>query len=327
VRKIAGRIKRNIVDFLFDFRVGSCFEDIRREEPVHINFVLHVENIHVEKDFKVLLNFASRFFDSTGVKTTSCVVTPHSYVEKRARALGVTDALYAGRLEELSRVSDIGYHGHFCKKVSSEEDYKRELAAFKGEAEIDRDRVMANGAFPMGWANFGLDAVREQIEKEIDWLRESGFNPAIYVAGGWFLRKEILFFLEEKGIRVDCSLRKYHTDIFGKKYLEDHEYPERGVPFIIPPTQSVVEIQSIFYPVEHPVFTGRHFLDLLNCEPARKLFIVFPSHERELSAFSANIWRNIKMISRSPLFVWTSLKDMQKIISEERLCAELKEPS
>ena len=319
-----GKIKRKAVDFFMDLKGAKYFEGIKRKNPVHINFVLHVENVASVMAFNALYDFCSEFLKLTGVRTTSCAVTPYSYNGKSVRALGISDEIFAERLKRLSEVSDIGYHGHFFKNILSEEDYEKMLGAFKNEARLEKKRIMANGAFPMGWANYDACAARAQIEKELGWLKGSGFSPTVYVGGCWFLSEEILLRLEEQGIKIDCSLRKSHTDVFGRRYLEDDDYAPRGVPFIIPPAKGIVEIQSIFYPTEHPVFAMEHFSNLVTYEPSKKLFVVFPAHEYELKEFASNIWRNIKIISQSHLFTWASLEDMRKIIVEEKLCESMK---
>ena len=116
---------------------------------------------------------------------------------------------------------------------------------------------------------------------------------------------------------MDCSIRRNHTNTFGEKFIDDDKIPQRGEPFILSPSKKTIEIQSIFYPIDHPRLTFNKLENTLNFRSDRELFLVFPSHEGELLEFNREFWANIKMLTKLNYIEWTNLSEMNRLARAE----------
>ena len=154
----------------------------------------------------------------------------------------------------------------------------------------------------------------------MQWLRDIGFDAKAYVAGWWFLTDEIILQLEQEGIEVDCSIRQKHLDTFGDKYVKDESVPPRGEAFLLPPSKNIVEIQSVFYPVEHPRRSLRHLADTMRHNPDAPLFLAIPCHEAEALHFTREVMSNVECFKEADkAFRWTPVDEQRAIIIQRGL--------
>ena len=279
-----------------------------RSAPLHLTFVFHTEAVAEERSFRALLEFARHFECSTGEQITLCVTTPLCpQTEFDIERQEITEQEYAARLGELAECAEIGYHGHFF--VRAEECGDEPYAGLPDRAmNVIRSAPWFGKLVPMVGDRFNPDRVRAQISSEVQWLADAVGAPRAYVAGWWFMTSEIVSALEENGIAVDCSIRQRHKPTLTDEYLPPDTVPPRGLPFILPPSRRIIEIQSCFYPIEHPRNTIRYLMPTLEHEGDRPLFLVFPSHETELLAYGDVFRALIEVVKkRAPSLRWCSL--------------------
>ena len=291
--KTRHKIKKNILyvlnELLWTF---SSFPEIQRRKPININFVFHTEAIANKRIFDKLIDFCRKFFDYTHAKVTLCITTPYC---PQAQCLldefNVTIVEYEKRVRAISEVAEIGYHGHFF--------------------------IDSSGTVPINHLNYNFQLINEQMHAEFKWFKERGMNPITYVAGWWFLTDDIIKQLENFGIRVDCSIRRNHTNTFGKKFIDDDKIPQRGEPFILSPSKKIIEIQSVFYPIDHPRLTLNKLKNVMDFRADKELFLVFPSHETELLEFRREFWASIKVLTKLDYIKWTNLSEMNTLARDE----------
>ncbi len=294
--KTRHRIKKNILyvlnALLWTF---SSFPEIHRKKPININFVFHTEAIANKRTFDKLMDFCKKFLDYTNTKVTLCITTPFcTQTQCQLKKFAITIEEYGKRVRNISDFAEIGYHGHFFTPLSNE-----------------------HTMVPINHLNYDFRLIKEQMHSEFNWFKEQGVNPITYVAGWWFLTDDIIAELEGFGIRVDCSIRRNHTNTFGEKFIEDDKIPQRGEPFILSPSKKIIEIQSVFYPIHHPRLTLNMLKNVIDFRPDKELFIVFPSHEGELLEFNREFWANIRMFSKLRYIKWTNLSKINTLARME----------
>ncbi|MFH1905591.1 MAG: hypothetical protein ABIK53_08760 [bacterium] len=294
--KTRHRIKKNILyvlnALLWTF---SSFPEIQRKKPININFVFHTEAIANKRIFDKLIDFCKKFLDYTHAKPTLCITTPYCLkTELQLDEFGITTQEYTKRVKSVSEFAEIGYHGHFFTSLSN----KHTLV-------------------PINHLNYNFQLIKEQMKKEISWLQKERISPITYVAGWWFLTDDIIEQLESFEIRIDCSIRRNHTNTFGEKFIEDNKIPQRGEPFILSPSKKIIEIQSVFYPIDHPRLTLNKLKNVIDFRADKELFLVFPSHETELLEFRREFWASIKVLTKLDYIKWTNLSEMNTLAREE----------
>ncbi len=265
-----------------------------RGRPLYVTFVFHTERIADAAVFEPFLEFVLWLSDTTGARPTACVTTPHCpECAELMRANGVNEADYAARLRRLAQAADIGYHGHF-------------FAQDAGRLE------------PMSPKNFRADAAAEQMDKEMAWLEGCVGPPRAYCAGWWLLNESIVRLLDARGVEADSSIRHYHANTFGSRYLDDDALPPRGEPFLLPPSRRIIEIPSAFYPIHHPRRTREQLRPTLEHAPDRPLVLAFPAHEGEILQHGRAFRDNVLMLTRQADCVcWMSLLDQAALARRE----------
>ncbi len=309
--KTRHRIKKNILyvlnALLWTF---SYSPEIRRKKPININFVFHAESIANKKIFGKLMDFCKKFLNHTHAKVTLCITTPYCpQTQCQLKEFNITIGEYEKRVRDVSGFAEIGYHGHFFRRIT----HKNESSELYSELLKNKNKEI----LPISHLNYDSSLIKEQMHAEFNWLKEQNIYPITYVAGWWFLTDDIIKQLEDFGIKVDCSIRRNHTNTFGKKFVEDDKISQRGEPFILSPSKKIIEIQSVFYPIEHPRATYLNLRNVMNFRPDKELFLVFPSHEGELLEFNREFWANIKMLTKLDHIKWTNLSEMDRLARAE----------
>lgn len=289
----------------------------RRSRPLHLNFCFHAENIADGTCWPNFLDFVTRFHEQTAVKAIACVVPA---VNPLARAQldrdKTTPKEYAARIHELRRFCEIGYHGHFFTRADTPADARAVYDAFLGGADTFPYNVLCKDSLvPVGKPNEDADAVSGEFAEEMDWFTSIGIRPRVYAAGMWFLSQNIVTLIEESGFQVDTSVRQGHSHSMGGTDLHASEIPGRGGVFLLPPGKRVVEIQSIFYPVQHPVRQLRFLGEILARDPDEDTFAVFPSHETEVLHYRRELARCVDVVhGLLPGVRWSDLDEMLRHI-------------
>lgn len=303
IARLAKRRAKYALEWLHD--VVSPILLPPRRERIRINFTFHVEDIALTETYVAFREFVRQLGDAAQAKPLLLVTTPLCPQTRHQMKLHhLCEEEYVERVKELSRYAEIGYHGHFFSKKKGHT--KNALDDKTGESLYSMQ--WAPGLNPMGSTNFEESIVAAQMKEEIAWLSKIGIRPFAYVAGWWFMNEHIALLLERNGIQVDFSLRQRHNDTFGGRYLKAADMPPAGEPFVLPPTKSVVEVQSIFYPVEHPRRSKEFFWETVAHKPDRPLYVVFPSHEGEAVHFGRELMSNVFATQRMrDIFTWMDI--------------------
>ena len=274
-------------------RIGWYLADIdlpARRSFSYFNFCIHTEVVYDDKTYEALLRFSEDFRELTGKRITVCVSTPVCpLVTKGIRERGLSEEAFGGRVLGLSRHADIGYHGHFYPEGSTTFDHMR-------RADYDRDLVV------------------RQIGREMAWFNNIGVFPRTYIAGCWFMMKEMVLELERLGIEVDASIRRGKPDTFGGVYLDESEVPQYGRPFILPPSRKIVEIQSIFGPVMTPAIMKGYLSRYMERDVESPQSFIFPLHDWDIPRYYRNIWANVRELQRyRGRAEWLDIKEMREM--------------
>jgi hypothetical protein len=322
-RRWAGYLRDALLDRLVPEREPP------RGEPIRINFVFHTERLAEAPSYERLLAFAAAFHRATGVRPTLCLLTPACpKVQLQLERERLDADGFGERLVRLLEHAEPGYHGHFYEVTGDETAARRAYRAHygrEGATPGPRRDGRPTWLIPVSHLNPRPDLVEAQMGREMAWLARAGITPRTYVAGWWHMDETIAKLLDARGFTLDCSIRRHHVNTFGARYLEDSAIPPRGEPFLLPPTASVVEVQSIFYPVDHPYRMRSAYADIVSHAPGRPLFVALPSHEGELFTHARAYWAHVRRISASPAFAWRELSHFEGEIRRawpERLAPE-----
>lgn len=267
----------------------------RRDGVSYFNFAIHSEIIYDDKTYKMLLKFAGDFYKLTQKRIAVCISTPFCpLVSQEMAKRKIPRDIFNKKVLGLSEIADIGYHGHFYKEDG---------------------RVISQ----ISDANYDSAVVKSQIEKEMGWFKDEGITPRIYVGGWWFLNSDIILELERSGILVDASIRGGQVNTFGANYLKTDEIPEYGKPFVLPPSGSIIEIQSLFGPVMPAFMMKYHLARYLDTKITGELFYIFPLHDWDIPKYYHNIISNIKALDKSKGHIrWMDILDMRDAYLEKR---------
>lgn len=307
------RLWRHHLRFALDERLLPPPELPARPVPLRVNVVVHAERLARPEAFRSLRAFARDFRRERGVPITCCVITPRCpWAALQLRQEGLDDAGYAARVRDLAEDADIGYHGHFFREAASpgaaRETYDRDFggggeAFFAEEWEYRLD--------PVGPRSHDAGVVERQMAGELAWFSAQGIAPKVYLGGWWYMTADLAALLESHGFLADCTIRKGHPDTFGGRYLPDGEVPERGTPWMLPPTRGVAEIQSVFYPVDSPRRLAPSYRALFSGGPAEPRAVALPLHEGEIACYGREIRAHLDLLSRAGA-AWTRVEEMAR---------------
>ncbi len=318
-RRWAGYLRDAALDRLAPAR------DAARTEPVRINFVFHTERVAERPSFERLLRFVTSFHSATGVRPTLCLLTPHCpKVQVQMERTGLDADGFGERVTRLLEHAEAGYHGHYFELTDDEERARKahrehfgREGAYPGPGRAsEAGGGRATWMIPVSHLNPRHDLAEAQMDRELAWLAKAGIRPRVYTAGWWHMDAPIARLLAARGIAVDCSIRRRHRNTFGARYLGDDAIPPRGEPFLLPPTESLIEVQSIFYPVDHPYRLREAYTAIVAHAPDRPLFVALPSHEGELFTHARVYQDHIRRISDSPAFAWRAVSSFETEIRQ-----------
>lgn len=262
--------------------------------PLYLGVCVHTEKVQDAEVFAKLLELGR----ALPFKASACVMTPaNPFVRAEMERLGVSEADFAGRLKELSKFFEIGYHGHWCRGGGG---------STRARTEIER-------------AGFGLTlgdagAVREQFLAEHAWLSANLYPPKAYSAGWWFMNSAVAGLLDGHGFGTDCSLRRGRPDSFGGEYLAETLMPENGTPFILPGTGGVLELPSLFY-LHMNWWTVLKDLFPLLARTGGPYFAVLPTHDYNLKQDLEKVLENVRLLAGLPGVRFAPLSGMKELAS------------
>ena len=302
LKRRAGYLRDSLLDRVLPGQL------VQRAEPVRVNFVFHTERVAETPSFERLLAFVTAFHRATGVRPTLCLTTPECpKVQVQMERTGIDSDAFADRVSRLLDHAEPGYHGHFYDVCEDETAARRAFRALFGRDGAypgPRRGGRATWLVPVSHLHPRPDLAQAQMDRELAWLERTGIRPRAYVGGWWHMDVEIARLIEARGFQIDFSIRRRHPNSFGARYLEDDAIPPRGEPFVLPPTHSVLAVQSIFYPVDHPYRMRTAYAAIATHAPDRSLFVALPSHEGELFTHARAFWDHIRRISSWRAFAW-----------------------
>lgn len=263
-----------------------------RSAPISFCLVFHSERFHEEPVYSAFLRFLEAFHRITGTRAIVCVLTPRCpEVQVALRQHGVSEEVFTERMHAIAAHSHIGYHGHFYRD---------------GDPGAP---IVAPG--PHG------DSVRRQFDAEVEWLSQQGFPPRLYSAGWWYMDAAIVERLVTHRFQVDFSTWGGEKDPGTGRRREGHDAARMGDTFILPGTESLLEIPSLFGPSDHPFWlVKRHLPPLLARDPCVPLYGALPTHDWNVPDYATSMLATIRFFHRNPqAFAW---RDITAIESEAR---------
>lgn len=267
----------------------------RRRAISYVNFCIHTEVMYEDGTYAALLKFAGDFNALTGKKITVCISTPVCPLVRQGLVEnGLSENAFRERVLNMAGHADIGYHGHYYPEGTTTFDHMR-------RADYDKDLVVG------------------QIAREMEWFKNIGISPKTYIAGCWFMMKEMVVELERWGIAVDVSIRRDKCDTFGGVYLNESEVPHYGRPFILPPSKTIVEIQSIFGPVMAPAIMKGHLSRYMRFDIESTQSFILPLHDWDVPRYRRNIWANVRELHRhKDRIAWASVMEMRDMYIHDK---------
>jgi len=263
-------------------------------KPLYLAVVVHTEKIQDTETFGRMLELGR----ALPFKPSACVMTPaNPCIKADMERGGVSGDEFLRRLKELSGFFEIGYHGHYCRPSKT-------AANPAARTEIER-------------AGFSLtldepEAIKTQFLAEYAYLSSNLYPPKVYSAGWWVINSTLAGLLGTKDFESDCSLRRSYRDTFGGKYLPQADMPENGVPFILPGTEKVLELPSVFY-LHMNWWTVLKELFPLLARTGGPLFAVLPTHDYNLKEDLDKVLENLRLLSGLPNVRFVSLSKMKEL--------------
>lgn len=154
--------------------------------------VMHVEQLHVEENYRKTIAFCEQYRRLTGKMVVTTVIPPISPIlRKDLERVGCSTAAYADKIRRIGECSIVGHHGHYLRP--------------SGEGSTDR----GDDIRPMHAAFFDASYIRAQMSRESEWLTSNGLmnsSEKIYSAGWWFMTPALYRILDDLGYSYDFSL-------------------------------------------------------------------------------------------------------------------------
>lgn len=262
--------------------------------PLYLTLIVHTEKVHDAGIFAKMLELGAEL----PFRPSACVMTPaNPYIKAAMSAEGVSEDEFRARLKKLGGPFEIGLHCHYCAPGTGDRD-----PGAKTGIERAGFRLTMNEP----------EEIKKQFRAEYAYLSASVAAPKAYTAGWWFMNDVVASLLEEHRFETDCSIRHGLRDSFGGTHLAPDRLPEKGVPFILPPTRTVVEFPSVFYLHMNWWTVVKELFPLLTCSKG-PLFAALPVHDYDLKENSALILENIRFLSGMKNVKFVSLSEMKKL--------------
>jgi len=304
------RLALLVRDLLWSPRALRRFE---RRAPLGVNFCFHVEHLADRALAGAFLRVLHELRERTGVRACAAVLAwTNPLARARAARTGMTESEYADLVARVAEAADVGMHAHFFRVSDDPASAAGENRAIFGRAAEAFGELDQASLIPLGQANYDEGLVAAQFEADLAWLRAHGLDPKVFAGGQWLMSAHLAGLLQRAGFIADTTIRTGHTTPLGD-YLADADVPPRGTPFRLPPTERVVEIQSVFYPTVHPSFHAEPVRAMLETAPDRPLGVVLPAHETEAVRFTPEIRRHVALFSSlAPAVQWIPVDEMAR---------------
>ena len=155
-----------------------------------LGFIFHTEGIFNPGIHKTLIRFCKDYFSITNTQCICVVMTPpNKRIEKGMIEFGCSNQEYINRMQELSEVAHIGFHGHFW----------HDPLKFENE---DFDIRKKN-------TDYDYRVFYQQFEEQVNWLYGNNItHNHTYSGGWWFINKDLIELLLKHGFQYDYTISK-----------------------------------------------------------------------------------------------------------------------
>lgn len=189
---------RNILKQLY-YLINS--NDALSDFNLNFVYVFHTEYIFDEPLFKQLLDFCNNYKSITGnVVVNTIMPATNSRIKQGIIKSNIKEAEFIKRINQLKKISTIGYHGHYHINPMDHE-------MFEGEIHCN---------------NFLFSEVKEQMERDLMWFDKSDIkHNGIYAPGWYFMNEPLITLLIENGFNTDYSLSysKWFSNDWSQAFL------------------------------------------------------------------------------------------------------------
>lgn len=171
------------------------------------SFVFHTERIYDSLIYSRLVSFCEAYERITRKRPLCVVMSPCNFRTKAELELAnfsLND--FESRLTDLSRVADIGFHGHFWRKREAFERIENQIVEY----------------------NYTLDdeiLIENQFSFDYSWLSRLEIVKPLYSAGWWFLNSFLLRSLFNEKIQADFSFSflKWINSTWSKNFMSTNK--------------------------------------------------------------------------------------------------------
>ena len=175
------------------------------ETRLHLGYIFHTEKIFDQKLFSKLLQFCESYQRITGKKPICTLMSGvNPLVLEGMKAHAVSPALYVERARQLSRVSTLGYHGHFWSDLRNLEEPSSQI---KGRRPSE-------------------PALAIQFENDLHWFKSNGLDHnGIYSGGWWFMSEQVHELLIKSGFVLDFTFSHapYFRNPYSHQIMQTHQ--------------------------------------------------------------------------------------------------------
>jgi len=154
---------------------------------VSFGFIFHTERIYNNEVFKSLVDFCTTFRDLTGKRVLCVVMSPlNIMVAAEMKKAGVPLEEFVSRLQILSEVADVGFHGHFWRAESA--------------LNVEENQVRQHN-----FKESDVSFIQAQFATDYHYLKQFNFTNPVYSAGWWFINPSLIGVLLNEKLIGDFS--------------------------------------------------------------------------------------------------------------------------
>ncbi len=152
---------------------------------LHLGYIFHTEWIYHRATFTGLLDFCKQYTQLTGARAICTIMTGENpKVRAGMKQENCSMEEFVQRVQQLSELATIGYHGHF----------------WNDESKSNQD------IFAIHTSTFVSRKLQEQFEKDLNWFQKHAVSHhGIYAGGWWFMNQYLAQKLLENSFQVDYS--------------------------------------------------------------------------------------------------------------------------
>jgi hypothetical protein len=263
---------------------------------MEITVCVHTEAIPDAEILESLLSLL-RNAKNLGLRPILCIMTPACpVISAMMKAHGVSEPEYRRRVERLSELSVVGYHGHMLAPA----DQAHADAFGPDHATSPVWRFMRPHWMPA--RDGDREGIASQMTAEISWLRANGISPVHYTAGWWFFPPPVVEQLVAEQFRFDFSVKVLDPrDTFGHVHRSIGTLARPQPRFWLNPERTLEEVPSVIGLLTSPARLAAGLVRArLRSITRGALFL----HDYDLPGRVDLAVRNLSLLRRLPNLRW-----------------------